>query len=64
VEIGANESFTPTTEIGTGLFTISGIASAREIAVYTAVGFGTITLSGNITRRDTKSYLTKVTLFT
>jgi len=34
VQIGANESFTPATEIATGLFTISGVSSNREIAVY------------------------------
>jgi len=37
VEIGAKESFTPATAVGTGLFNISGIASTRQIDVFTYV---------------------------
>jgi len=40
-----NESFTRTNYDGSGLITVSGVSSTREIAVYTAVGFGTITFA-------------------
>ena len=56
VEFGAKESFTPSTEIGTGLFTISGVSSNREIAVYTEVGSGNITLSESSIIRDSQSH--------
>jgi hypothetical protein len=50
VEFGATESFTPATEIGTGLFTISGISSTREINVYQGyLTDGLITISQQTT---------------
>ena len=51
------ESFSETNYPGTGLFTISGIASTREIAVYTAIGSGSITLSQSGVEKDIDSYV-------
>ena len=53
-----NESFSRTNYDGSGLITLSGVSSNREIAVYTAVGLGTITLSDSFRIRDVKSYST------
>jgi len=67
VEIGANESFTPATEIGSGLFTFSGIASAREIASYQDyVTGGVITISEQtvgIIEKNTEAYFGSGTIF-
>jgi hypothetical protein len=67
VEIGATESFTPATEIGTGLFTISGISSNREINVYQGYQTeGLITISQETTpiiEKYTSSYLGIGTIF-
>lgn len=67
VEIGANESFTPATEIASGLFNFSGIASAREIAVYQGyVTGGVITISQQtegIVEKNTEAYFGSGTIF-
>jgi hypothetical protein len=47
--IGKSWSFTRSTYISSGSIAISGIASTREIAVYTNVGLGTITISQQTT---------------
>lgn len=51
-----SESFSKSNYPGTGLFNISGIASTKEIAVYTAVGLGTITLSQSSVQQQITSY--------
>ena len=57
VEIGATESFTPATEVGTGLFNISGISATREINVYQGYQTtGVITIS-----QQTKPIIEKYT---
>jgi len=64
--IGA-ESFTPQTEIGSGLITLSGISSTREINVYQGyVTSGTITISQqtqSIIEKNTESYIGFGTIF-
>lgn len=67
VEIGANESFTPTTIIASGNIILSGIASAREIAVYQGyVTGGVITISQQtegIIEKNTEAYFGSGTIF-
>jgi hypothetical protein len=58
VSNSGDESFSKTNYDGSGLITLSGVSSTREIAVYTAVGLGTITLSDSFRIRDVKSYST------
>lgn len=61
------ESFTPQTEIGSGQFTLSGIASTREIAVYQGYETsGTIVISQQtqpIIEKNTESYVGLGTVF-
>ena len=64
--IGKSWSFSKATYISSGIVTISGIASTREIAVYTNVGFGTITISQQTTpviEREVDSYVSSGSIY-
>lgn len=64
--IGKSWSFTRSTYISSGIITISGIASTREIAVYTNVGLGTITISQQTTpiiEKEVDSYVSSGSIY-
>ena len=57
--VGKSWSFAKTTYISSGIVTISGISSNREIQVYGQdyVTSGTLTLSGSLVEKDVDSYV-------